>query len=189
MQNDNKENEIRRRNYFNRRTDDREEEDGNSQWTGLEFFNNIKNLSPKIWGLNFLTSLLIKDNNLTRLPADIGRLTRLKKLDLSSNKLRSLPAEIGDLINLHELYLNNNNLRSLPHELGRLFQIQVLGLDGNPLNQELLSWNAKKNGSSQLISYLLDHSSGKNFSTGTTLFGRFIYCGHIGTELSFSLQP
>ncbi len=159
MQNENSDTRIRKRNHLNHKAGDKEE--GNSKWTGLEFFNNIKNLSPKLWSLNFLTSLKLNDNSLTRIPADISKLTSLQKLDLSSNKLRSLPAEIGDLINLTELYLNNNNLHSLPHELGRLFQIQILGLDGNPLSQEILSWNSKKNGSAQLISYLLDRLSGE----------------------------
>lgn len=159
MQIENSETRIRKRNNLNHKAG--EEEEANSKWTGLEFFNNIKNLSPKLWSLNFLTSLKLNDNSLTRIPADIGKLTSLQKLDLSSNKLRSLPAEIGDLINLTELYLNNNSLHSLPHELGRLFQIQILGLDGNPLSQEILSWNSKKNGSAQLISYLLDRLSGE----------------------------
>ena len=159
MQNENSDSRIRKRNRFNHKADD--EEEGNSKWTGLEFFNNIKNLSPKLWSLTFLTCLKLRDNRLTIIPSDIGKLTSLQKLDLSSNKLRSLPAEIGDLINLTELYLNDNNLHSLPHELGRLFQIQHLGLDGNPLSQEILSWNSKKNGSAQLISYLLDRLSGE----------------------------
>ena len=159
MQHENSDTRIRKRNRLNRSSGEKEE--ANTKWTGLEFFNNIKNLSPKLWSFNFLTSLKLNDNSLTRIPADIGKLTSLQKLDLSSNKLRSLPAEIGDLINLTELYLNNNILHSLPHELGRLFQIQVLGLDGNPLSQEILSWNSKKNGSAQLISYLLDRLSGE----------------------------
>ncbi|CAB3984699.1 CCR4-NOT transcription complex subunit 6-like [Paramuricea clavata] len=157
MQNENSEQRIRKRNHLNHKAAEKEE--ANSQWTGLEFFNNIKNLSPKLWSLDFLTSLKLKNNSLTRIPADIGKLISLQKLDLSSNKLRSLPAEIGDLINLTELRLDNNNLHSLPHELGRLFQIQVLGLDGNPLSQEILAWNSKKNGSAQLIAYLLDRLS------------------------------
>jgi CCR4-NOT transcription complex subunit 6 len=159
MQNENSDTRIRKRNHLNHKAAEKEE--ANSQWTGLEFFNNIKNLSPKLWSLDFLTSLKLKNNSLTRIPADIGKLISLQKLDLSSNKLRSLPAEIGDLINLTELRLDNNNLHSLPHELGRLFQIQVLGLDGNPLSQEILAWNSKKNGSAQLIAYLLDRLSGE----------------------------
>lgn len=170
MQNENNDNRIRRRNHLNHRSDENEV-GRNSKWTGLEFFNNIKNLSPKLWSLDFLTCLRLNDNSLTRIPAEIGRLTSLKKLDLSSNKLRSLPAEIGDLINLTELYLNNNNLHSLPHELGRLFQIQILGLEGNPLSQEVLSWNAKKNGSSQIISYFLDHLSGEFYLRVCCVFG------------------
>ncbi|XP_046845773.1 CCR4-NOT transcription complex subunit 6-like isoform X2 [Xenia sp. Carnegie-2017] len=157
MQNEN--NEYRNHRTKNSNLKSNEKDLANSKWTGLEFFNNIKNLSPKLWSLNFLTTLKLNDINLTRVPAEIGKLTSLQKLDLSSNKLRSLPTEIGDLINLIELYLNNNSLHSLPHELGRLFQIQILGLDGNPLSQEVLSWNAKKNGSAQLISCLLDRSS------------------------------
>ena len=161
MQNENNDHRTRRRNHLNHTAEESEEEANTSKWTGLELLRNIKNLSPKLWSLNFLTCLRLNDNGLTRIPAEIGKLTCLKKLDLSSNKLRGLPAEIGDLINLTELYLNHNSLYNLPHELGRLFQIQILGLDGNPLSQEVLSWNSQKNGSSELISMLLDNLSGQ----------------------------
>ena len=150
MQNENNDHRTRRRNHLNHTAEESEEEANTSKWTGLELLRNIKNLSPKLWSLNFLTCLRLNDNGLTRIPAEIGKLTCLKKLDLSSN-----------LINLTELYLNHNSLYNLPHELGRLFQIQILGLDGNPLSQEVLSWNSQKNGSSELISMLLDNLSGQ----------------------------
>ena len=133
-----------------------------SKWTELEITaRSIRNLSPTLWQLDFLTALFLNDNNLTKIPPEISRLAQLKHLDLSSNKLRSLPSELGDLVTLRELLLCNNNLRVLPNELGKLFQLQTLGLQGNPLPQDVLSVNAEQNGTAKLLSFMLDNLTGK----------------------------
>ncbi|XP_001622436.2 CCR4-NOT transcription complex subunit 6-like [Nematostella vectensis] len=130
-----------------------------SSWSELEITAPIRNLSPNLWQLQFLTALFLNDNNLTRIPPDISRLCNLRHLDVSSNKLRSLPAEMGDLVTLRELLLSNNGLRVLPNELGKLFQLQTLGLSGNPLPQEILNLNAEVNGTTKLLAYMLDNLS------------------------------
>lgn len=127
-----------------------------SNWSEMEITGTIRNLSPRLWEWAHLTSLYLNDNSLSRLPTDIGRLSNLRVLDLSCNKLRSLPAELGELIFLRELLLNNNSLRTLPYELGKLFQLQILGLTGNPLSKECLKMYNEPNGTSKLITYLLD---------------------------------
>lgn len=71
-----------------------------SFWQELEITGSIRNLSPNLWQLSFLTSLYLNDNCLLRLPGDIAKLTNLRTLDLSNNKLRSLPSELGELIYL-----------------------------------------------------------------------------------------
>lgn len=132
-----------------------------SHWTELEITAPIRNLSPNLWQLEFLTALFLNDNNLTRIPPDISKLSNLRHLDVSSNKLRSLPAEIGDIVTLRELLLCNNGLRNLPNELGKLFQLQKLGLSGNPLPQQILNLYSENNGTSKLLTYMLDHLEGK----------------------------
>ena len=69
-------------------------------WDQLEIVGTIRNLSPQLWNLQFLTALYLNDNNLTRVPSEICKLTSLTHLDLSANKLRSLPVELGDLVTL-----------------------------------------------------------------------------------------
>jgi len=128
-----------------------------SSWFELEITGTIRNLSPSLWQLSHLTSLYLNNNNLMRIPPDISRLENLSFLDLSYNKLRSLPAELGDLANLRELFLSHNYLRVLPYELGKLFQLQNLGLKGNPLSPEILSVYNEVNGTSRLLSYMLDN--------------------------------
>ncbi|XP_071808360.1 CCR4-NOT transcription complex subunit 6-like [Asterias amurensis] len=128
-------------------------------WEQLEIVGTIRNLSPQLWSLQFLTALYLNDNNLTRVPPEICKLTSLMHLDLSANKLRSLPVELGDLVTLRELLLNNNYLRNLPFELGRLFQLQVLGLKGNPLNTDMLGLYNEHNGVPRLLSFMLDNIS------------------------------
>ncbi|CAH1399108.1 unnamed protein product [Nezara viridula] len=134
-----------------------------SNWTEMEITGTIRNLSSRLWDWTHLTSLYLNDNCLSRLPPDIGKLVNLRVLDLSCNKLRSLPAELGELIYLRELLLNNNLLRSLPYELGKLFQLQILGLAGNPLSKECLKMYNEPNGTSKLITYLLDSLQGASF--------------------------
>lgn len=134
-----------------------------SHWSELEITAPIRNLSPKLWQLQFLTALIVNENNLTRIPPEISRLTNLRHLDVSSNKLRSLPAEMGDMVTLRELLLCNNGLRILPNELGKLFQLQTLGLAGNPLPQEILSLNAEASGTAKLLAYMLDNLAGKSW--------------------------
>nr|CAG4640873.1 EOG090X06K5 [Eulimnadia texana] len=131
-----------------------------SQWMELEITGSVRTLSPSLWKLQHLTALYLNENNLMRIPPDIARLNCLVYLDLSYNKLRSLPAEIGDLVMLRELLLHNNFIRSLPFEIGKLFQLQILGLKGNPLPQDILSLYSEPNGTSKLLSYLLDNLTG-----------------------------
>lgn len=71
-----------------------------TQWNALEITGTIRNLSPHLFNLHFLTSLYLNDNQLSRVPPEICKLTNLLTLDLSSNKLRSLPVELSDLVAL-----------------------------------------------------------------------------------------
>lgn len=60
-----------------------------------------------------------------------------------------------------ELLLNNNLLRVLPNEIGKLFRLNILGLHGNPLGKEVLSIYNEPNGTSKLLTYMLDNLTGK----------------------------
>lgn len=128
-----------------------------SHWEELEITGSVRNLSPSLWHMSFLTSLYLNNNCLCRVPGDIANLSNLRSLDLSKNKLRSLPAELGELILLRELQLNDNYLRALPYELGKLFHLHVLGLSGNPLSKEILSLYQESNGTQKLLTYMLDN--------------------------------
>lgn len=122
----------------------------------MMYSGNIRNISPQLFDLTHLTHLYVNDNSLTKVPSEIGKLVNLQVFDASNNKLRSLPAEIGDLIRLRELLLSNNYLRTLPFEMGRLFNLQMLAVKGNPLPQEFISLHAEVNGTSKLLTFLLD---------------------------------
>lgn len=130
-----------------------------TRWEAMEIRGPIRNLSSYLWSLTHLTALFLNDNSLQRIPPDITRLCNLQCLDLSGNKLRSLPAELGDMTHLRELLLNHNMLRVLPYELGKLFLLQNLGLAGNPLQPEILAMVNEPNGTSKLLSFLLDNLS------------------------------
>jgi CCR4-NOT transcription complex subunit 6 len=142
-------------------TEEDKEKGKKSNWHELEITGSVRNVSPELWKLHFLTSLFLNNNCLSRLPAEVSQLKCLVHLDLSCNKLRSLPAELGDMIQLRELLLNNNSLRALPYELGRLFLLQTLGLSGNPLSPELINMVKEPNGTSRLLTFMLDNLQGK----------------------------
>lgn len=125
---------------------------------------NVRSLAPSLFDLINLTHLYVNDNSLTKLPPDIGRLSNLQVLDASNNKLRTLPPEIGDLRRLKELLLNNNYLRNFPFEMGKLFKLQILGIKGNPLPADMMNLQAEVNGTSKLLTFLLDNLPGTSVS-------------------------
>lgn len=131
-----------------------------SKWSELKIESNVRILSPKIFGMRFLTALYLNDNKLTALPSEINLLDNLTYLDVSNNNLRSLPTSIGDLVNLRELNISNNNLRRLPNEVGKLFLLQQLRLQGNPLPPEISNIYTETNGTNKLLLYLLDNLEG-----------------------------
>ncbi|XP_071829325.1 CCR4-NOT transcription complex subunit 6-like isoform X1 [Apostichopus japonicus] len=157
LQNDKDKDEMAKRRSYRILTNEEVIAGKKTQWNALEITGTIRNLSPGLFNLRFLTSLYLNDNQLSRVPPEICKLTNLLTLDLSSNKLRSLPIELGDLVALRELYLNNNQLRALPYELGRLFNVKKLGLKGNPLGQDIMSFFNESNGVQKLITYMLDN--------------------------------
>ncbi|CAG9823233.1 unnamed protein product [Phaedon cochleariae] len=144
-----------------------------SYWTELEITGTIRNLSPNIFQMSHLTALYIKNNQLHRLPPEICQLVNLRNLDLSNNKLRSLPAELGDLIHLRELNLANNSLRILPYELGKLFNLMMLTLNGNPLNKDIMTIYSEPNGTTKLLTFMLDNLQALDLREEKTFFSIF----------------
>lgn len=49
----------------------------------------------------------------------------------------------------------------LPYEVGKLFHLHILGLHGNPLGKDILAIYNEPNGSSKLLTYLLDNLTGE----------------------------
>ena len=131
-----------------------------TNWTAIELFGNLRNLSSALFSLKYLTAVHASKNCLTRLPPELSRLQNLTFLDVSHNQIEELPRELGDLNNLRELHLANNKLRVLPYELGRLFQLQRLTLEGNPLSPEFAGHIKEPNGTVKLLTFLLDHLKG-----------------------------
>lgn len=115
----------------------------------------LKNLSPSLFKLSYLTTLYINHNNLTSIPPAIAQLRNLIHLDLSSNQLSSLPPELGMLTSLRELLLFDNMLETLPPQLGTLHQLVMIGLEGNPIHQDYRK-TLQEHGTQALIASLRD---------------------------------
>lgn len=81
-----------------------------------------------------------------------------------------------------ELLLNNNLLRVLPNEIGKLFKLSILGLHGNPLGKEVLSIYNELNGTSKLLTFMLDNINCKSSDASaeahpdTRHFNRLLVC-------------
>ncbi|KAL8832925.1 MAG: hypothetical protein Q9170_004653 [Blastenia crenularia] len=84
-------------------------------------------LSPKL-------QIYLAGNRLSRLPGRLFQLQAITVLSLRNNNITELPAAIGNLVNLSELNVSNNNLRWLPYEIRELLQrnLRFLGFHPNP---------------------------------------------------------
>ena len=93
--------------------------------------NRIKEISPAIFQIQHLESLILSKNVLQDVPTEINNLKSLKKLDLSHNSISSLPETITGLKWLMKLYLAGNKLKSLPGTIGNLHSLKHLDLRDN----------------------------------------------------------
>ncbi|KAJ4337655.1 hypothetical protein N0V95_008284 [Ascochyta clinopodiicola] len=76
--------------------------------------NSLRRLTPSLFHLQHLTTLVLRDNQIEELPPTIGQLRNLQELDVSLNKLQCLPFEILQMLEPH----------------GKLEHLQTLG---NPI--------------------------------------------------------
>ncbi|KAJ8115285.1 hypothetical protein OPT61_g3035 [Boeremia exigua] len=63
--------------------------------------NLLKRLTPSLFNLQHLTTLVLRDNQIEELPPQISRLSNLQELDLSLNKLQYLPFELLQILAPH----------------------------------------------------------------------------------------
>ncbi|KHN84886.1 CCR4-NOT transcription complex subunit 6 [Toxocara canis] len=125
----------------------------------LQVSGGVSNISPQLWQMTSLTTLLMARNELTSLPSEVSKLTNLTFLDLSFNCLQSVPPEMGDMSSLCHLFLNDNQLQVLPYELGKLRRLQTFQLDDNPLTAELKDIYYQPDGQRKLLDFLFDKLS------------------------------
>ena len=93
--------------------------------------NPIKEISPAIFQIQHVESLILSKNVIHDVPKEINNLKYLKKLDLSHNSISSLPESITGLKWLMKLYLAGNKLKSLPATIGNLHSLKHLDLRDN----------------------------------------------------------
>ncbi|KAH7338496.1 hypothetical protein BKA66DRAFT_435296 [Pyrenochaeta sp. MPI-SDFR-AT-0127] len=63
--------------------------------------NNLHRLTPSLFNIQALTTLILRNNRLEELPQQIGQLRNLKTLDVSLNHLKHFPFEIIQLLHPH----------------------------------------------------------------------------------------
>lgn len=126
----------------------------------LEAQARLEKFPPEICNLVQITTLNLGGNALASLPPGISTLTNLTELNLHANELTELPPEIGKLINLKKLDLSRNKLAHLPPEIAYLTNLESLDLRDNSFSipPEIL---AKTNEPAAIISYYLQHASGR----------------------------
>ncbi|KAF2474477.1 uncharacterized protein BDR25DRAFT_383788 [Lindgomyces ingoldianus] len=76
--------------------------------------NSLSRLTPSLFTIEHLTTLMLPNNDIKELPPQIGRLTNLTLLDVCNNRLRSLPYDIIKMLTprgkLERLSLMGNDL-------------------------------------------------------------------------------
>ena len=60
--------------------------------------NVLRRLTPSLFDLQHLTTLVLRDNAITELPPHISRLRNLKELDVTLNRLKCLPYELLEML-------------------------------------------------------------------------------------------
>ncbi|KAL6709629.1 hypothetical protein ACN47E_001057 [Coniothyrium glycines] len=63
--------------------------------------NTLRRLTPALFSVRYLTTLVLRSNNIEELPQQLGQLQNLQVLDVSLNRLRTLPFEIIDMFAPH----------------------------------------------------------------------------------------
>ncbi|KZM21619.1 uncharacterized protein EKO05_0007989 [Ascochyta rabiei] len=89
--------------------------------------NSLNRLTPSLFHLQHLTTLVLRDNQIEELPPKISQLRNLQELDLSLNKLQYLPFEILQMLEPH----------------GKLEHLQTLG---NPILERVSQARYRKLG-------------------------------------------
>lgn len=85
----------------------------------------------KINKLEYLQTLVLKDNYLTALPKEIEGLKSLIKLSISKNPISYIPTEIGYMKSLMYLSLSDTKLDSLPSSIGYLKNLKTINIVDN----------------------------------------------------------
>ncbi|RMZ73912.1 leucine rich repeat domain [Pyrenophora seminiperda CCB06] len=107
--------------------------------------NQLRQLTPALFDLTYLTSLSLRENQIEEIPQDICRLRNLQMLDVARNKLKYLPFDIIHLLQPHgslerlttignELlepmsYSRFNSSVYIAEEEGTLYTLDALPLD------------------------------------------------------------
>ena len=60
--------------------------------------NMLRRLTPSLFDLQHLTTLVLRDNSITELPSHISRLRNLEELDVALNRLTCLPYELLEML-------------------------------------------------------------------------------------------
>ena len=74
----------------------------------------IKRIPLKVFSLNFLKDLIIRNQQIEMIPECINNLSLLKTLDLMGNKLKELPQSLNQLKSLEYLDIEGNYIKHIP---------------------------------------------------------------------------
>ncbi|OQR86995.1 hypothetical protein ACHHYP_09665 [Achlya hypogyna] len=92
-------------------------------------------VTGRVWNLDNLERLILKDNRLTRIPSGIQDLTRLVHLDLSHNALATLPSGLQTTKSLTYLDASHNSITTFSPRLWKLKGLIHLDLSHNLLRE------------------------------------------------------
>lgn len=152
--------------------------------------NSLQRLTPSLFNLQHLTTLVLRENQIAELPSQISRLQNLEELDISLNKIQCLPFELLELLNgkLERLTtLGNPLLERVSHRRLRkqhnLFRKKSSTKDlyqelHNSQDREALVWHIRTVESRESGTEF-NYDSPSTINMATTLVSYFDQAGHL----------
>ena len=101
--------------------------------------NKLCRLTPSLFHVRHLTTLILRDNQIEELPQQIGQLQNLRVLDLSLNKLHFLPYEVLRLLEPHGVLYRLNTFGNPILEPISPERFDLIGPEGQPALADVAS--------------------------------------------------
>lgn len=93
--------------------------------------NKLRSISPRVFDIAGLETLILRDNKLARIPGAIGKAKRLRSINVAQNKIKFFPPTILGLEQLKVVTIRPNRLIELDRNSPEIYKIELEKGDKN----------------------------------------------------------